>query len=127
MDADDREVRERALQTWLKEHTSDVRQDRAALYAKTFYDNNASTIVRVGKKVRDKTWLIQLQIDPDDADDIVTALRTAKLIPPSNESGDTITSSNQPQKTQNSSKGNTCVGSARESVNRSDASSPLAR
>ena len=114
---DDREVRELALQSWLSEHTPDIRRDRAALYAKTFYDNNASTIVRVGKMVtRDAKWLIQLQVDEDDADDIVAALRSSALVPPSN----------QLQKTQNSLNGDQGAGSARETMHRSDASSPMA-
>ena len=129
MDDDDRDVRELALRRWLKENTSDIRQDRAAVYSKTFYDNNASTIVRVGKKVREQgsSWLVdELQIDPDDADDIVVALRAAKLVPPqTNENGNAI--STQLKKKETSSNGIQGVDSAREKVFRSDTSSPMAR
>ena len=129
MDADDRDVRELALRRWLKENTSDIRQDRAVVYSKTFYDNNASTIVRVGKKVREQgsSWLVdQLQIDPDDADDIVVALRAAKLVPPpTNENGNGI--STQLKKKETSSNGIHGVDSARDEVFRSDTSSPMAR
>ena len=66
---------------WLFTHTHGIHPDTSHTYAQAFYAAKMITIDRVAKKVgKEPGFLLSLGVDEDDADDIVRAMRDARVL-----------------------------------------------
>jgi len=80
LEAEERKCVEDMFQ-WLRTHAPNVVPATALQYAQAFFNASVPTVARLGKKVaRDGTWLAQLEMDEDDAEDIVAALVEGGLL-----------------------------------------------
>ena len=72
---------EGAMCEWLLAHTASIHADITLAYAQAFYAAKMITIDRVAKKVgKEPGFLLSLGVDEDDADDIVQAMRDARML-----------------------------------------------
>ena len=81
LEAEQRKCEEEMFQ-WLRTNAPTIHPTTAEKYSQAFYKTGNSAIERLGRKLaRDGTWLVaQLEIDEDDAEDIVAALVKAGLL-----------------------------------------------
>ena len=72
---------ERELFGWLTDHVHGLHPDNAYKYSKIFYAK-FTTIQKVARKVEKKSMYLtdELEIDEDDADDIIEAMKTAGTV-----------------------------------------------